>query len=157
MNAKLREYRKLFQSMIQENDPGIIDNSSRAHAKVILQELIRSAKNEILIQCSHMACDIYGDSDTQRLLKEAIQKGVKLSIAVRDICPDTENFCEELEKQLPGTVHCHTSVFPSDFCVVDHKRFRLETDQNNGKAYVSANNTIISERLCEIYFSSLPA
>lgn len=157
MNAELREYRKLFQQMIQDNDPGIINNSSRAHAKVILQELIRSAQKEILIQCSHLARDIYGDKTTQQLLSEAISRGVTVSIAIRDACPDAANFCADLMRQFPASIHCNTTVFPSDFCVVDTLRFRLETDQDNGKAYVCANNTEISTRLREIYTSTVAA
>ncbi len=157
MNAELREYRELFQQMIQDNDPGIIDNSSRAHAKVILQELIRSAQEEILIQCSHLAQDIYGDANTQQLLKAATQRGVLVSIAIRDACPEADTFCNEMRQTFPDIIHCNTSVFSSDFCVVDSRRFRLETDQDNGKAYVCANNVVISERLREIYNSKIPA
>lgn len=157
MNPELREYRKLFQQMIQDNDPGIIDNSSRAHAKVILQELIRSARKEILIQCSHLAQDIYGDENTQQLLKEATKRDVRVSIAIRDACPEADTFCNEMRQNFPGIIHCNTSVFNSDFCVVDARRFRLETDQENGKAYVCANNVTISERLREIYHSVIAA
>lgn len=157
MNSTLSEYRKLFQQMIQDNDPGIIDNSSRAHAKVILQELIRSAREEILIQCSHLAQDIYGDKDTQRLLQEAIGRGVRVSIAIRDACPEAYAFCNEMRQVFSNIIHCNTSVFSSDFCVVDSRRFRLETDQENGKAYVCAYNVTISERLREIYHSVIAA
>ena len=157
MNSELREYRKLFQQMIQDNDTGIINNSSRAHAKVILQELIRSAQTEILIQCSHLARDIYGDKETQELLKNAITRGLRVSIAIRDACPEADTFCNEMRQNFPDKIRCNTSVFSSDFCVVDSRRFRLETDQDNGKAYVSANNVVISERLKEIFNSAIPA
>lgn len=157
MNAELREYRKLFQQMIQENDSGIIDNSSRAHAKVILQELVRSAKHEILIQCSRLAKDIYGDLETQRLLMNALQNGIRVSIAIRDSIPETECFCTDLDTRFPGTVHRHTSVLPLDFCVVDGKRFRLEKDKTLGTAFVCANNVNISSKLQAIYNSEIAA
>lgn len=157
MNAELREYRKLFQKMIDQDDPAIIGNNSRAHAKVILQELIRSACTEILIQCSHMAKDIYGDNETQKLIKAAIHRGINVTIAVRDACPESDSFCKELEKNCPSAVHCNTSVFPVDFCVVDGKRFRLEQDQEQGAAVASANSETIATQLREIFVQNLAA
>lgn len=157
MNAELREYRKLFQQMIQDDDTGIIDNNSRAHAKVILQELVRSAKTEILIQCSRLARDIYGDPETQSLLINALQNGIRVSIAIRDQIPDTEDFYATLENRFPGSVHRHTSVLSLDFCVVDGKRFRLEKDKELGTAFVSANNTTISHKLQTIFNEEIAA
>ena len=53
-------YKNDFVKKIEEDSPEWIDNISREHACIIIQEIIRASVNYVYIQCSKLASDIYG-------------------------------------------------------------------------------------------------
>ena len=153
MDIILQAYRERFVEMIRENDPEIVDNSSRLHARIIIQELIRHASETVFIQCTNFASDIYGDPETQGILRDALQRGVQVRIAVRNSVPHAEAFANELNDLAHDTVRSGENVFANDCCVVDRKRFRLERDKKERTAYVCAYNPPLAEKLAG-YFES---
>lgn len=150
MDKILQVYRNTFVSLIKGNSPEIFDNSSRLHAKVIIQELIRHAERTVRIQCTNFATDIYGDSETQAIIKDAICRGVEVKIVVRRL-PQENLFADELNRLREGTVTKEKDLWRTDFCVVDSMRYRLERDGVVGSAYVCAYDTEVSELLENIF------
>lgn len=134
--------------MINEDNPGVLDNYNRKHAIIVLQELFRAAKESIYIQCSHFSKDIYENSTTQDLLREAINNdAIKVKILVRDKLAACADFAKEINEKRPETIIFNKSCHTLDFCVVDKKRFRLEKDTDKGSAYVCTFNEKLSSLL----------
>ncbi len=160
MDTSLSIYRSVFVRLIEADSESIIENNSPEHAKVILQELVRCAVKSVFILCTHFSKAVYGDADLQTAILDAIDRGVSVSIAVRDKNPQEAEFFRKLRKMesekcrlFEGLLENESHpVFPSDFCIVDGKRFRLERDQDKGTAFVCANNTEVVERL-EVWFN----
>lgn len=147
MDKSLENYRELLCKMINEDNPGIIDNKSRQHAIIVIQEFIRSANEKIFIQCTHLSEDIYGNQTTQNLIRDAINRGVNVRILVRDKSPVCASFANEINAASRDTIIYPKACHQLDFCVIDGKRFRLEKDTNKGTAFVGTNNTEIAQSL----------
>ena len=144
----LAAYRSLFKEMIREDCPDVLNNRSRDHALVIVQELISSAEESVHILCSKLSRDIYGDSKTMQAIEQALSKGVEFYVYIRTPYPESEE-CHRLLKTYQANVK--TEYQPkenvNDFCVVDKKRYRKEINQTQGEAIVCANDTIESTKL----------
>lgn len=151
MKNTLARYRDLFRSMIEQNSPTPISNESRLHAAIIIQELVRSAKETVFIQCSNLAPDVYGNSETIREIREAISRGVKFKVAVRGKSPQAKALYEILADSSSSCIQLGTQVFTKDFCVVDGKRARVETDAVIGKAVASAYDEELGSLLNAIF------
>lgn len=148
-------YREKFVELIRTNSTEVYSNHSRLHAGIIIQELIRHAENYLYIQCSNFASDIYGNKETQRLLKNAIERNVCVKIAVRNE-PCEKDFADELNKMKEDTVIRNLSVSENDFCVTAPYRYRRETDKKKGVAEVCANGKEVAEDLVNSFVSHFP-
>lgn len=146
MNLILQVYRSTFVRMLKTRNSGILSNSSREHAKVILQELFRFARKRILLQCSKFAKDIYCDKETQDLIKGALRRGVNVHIFIREAKADSNDFASELNSLVPGTVKVGETLSRTDFCAADDA-YRIEMDETRGKALVCANAPHITQKL----------
>lgn len=157
MDPLLVIYREMFVKMINSDSTEIIDNSSRDHAKIIIQELVKHASCSIYMQCSNLAACVYEDKETIEIFKDAIDRGVKVTIAVResDNKIDARDFYEFIEQKQKSnnnvTIMKQKSVYKSDFCVTDSKRFRLEKDNEQATAYVCANCKEIASLLESVF------
>lgn len=157
MKNALSRYRELFRSMIEQNDPTPISNESRLHAAIIIQELVRSAKESVYIQCSRLAPDVYGNPDTLKEIKNAINRGVKFKVAVRNQIPETGELYKMLSFIDKSFISLGQQVYEKDFCIVDGKRFRLETDAVLGKAVVCAYDVELGHKLNKLFLSNYKA
>lgn len=153
MIDSLQTYREFFVRLLKEGSSDIIPNSSRLHAKVIIQELCRYAQERLLLLCSNLAEDVYGDTETQTVLKDAVKRVKDVRVYVKAETPECLQFAKELNSIRPGTVFWgfQTSGL-HDFCVSDNA-FRLERDEISGTAYVCANDEDIAKDL----YGLLPA
>ncbi len=140
---RLEIYRKLFARHIEEDSPLYIENGSRAHASVVISELVKSAEKEILIQCTEFNSDVY-DSDMITLLNDAADRVDVVKIAIRKKAAD-----DALVKQLSSSIEVLEGAdkLSVDFCVVDGKRFRLELDAKKREATACANDPDLGARL----------
>lgn len=144
----LAAYRSLFKEMIEKDYPDVLNNRSRDHAMVIIQELISSAEESVYILCSRLSRDIYGDSKTMRSIEQALSKGVEFHVYIRTPYPESEE-CYRLLMTYQATVQTGYQTNPNinDFCVVDKKRYRKEVNQTQREAIVCANDKSGSEKL----------
>lgn len=149
-NPYLKAYREEFVKMITTNSKEEYSNHSRLHANIIIQELVRHARKFAYIQCSDFAQDIYGDPETQAIIKNAIAQNVDVRIAVRNAIQSAE-FASALNEMREGTVRAFTSVSELDFCVTDPYRYRKEVDKVKGEAKVCANGPTIANELVECF------
>lgn len=153
MNLDLSIYRDLFVNLIDTNDPTVIQNNSPAHARIIIQELVRHAQESVHILCTHFSRTVYDDPAIQNAITDAINRGVAVHIAVRDNFPQAAEFFVRLQACRPENceylagIQANSNALGNDFCVVDSRRYRLERDQQKGTAFVCANDPTISDRL----------
>lgn len=89
--------------MIREDCPDVLNNRSRDHALVIVQELISSAEESVHILCSKLSRDIYGDSKTMQAIEQALSKGVEFYVYIRTPYPESEE-CHRLLKTYQANV-----------------------------------------------------
>ena len=140
-------YKNDFVKKIEEDSPEWIDNISREHACIIIQEIIRASVNYVYIQCSKLASDIYGTTETKDLIVDAMNRGVKIRIAVRSSVPEARDCYDILNLKGGAEVHLLCKCSNNDFCISDNKRFRYETDAENRHAKVCANDPEMVENL----------
>jgi len=149
--SALRLYRELFAKQIQENNPIFINNGSRAHASIIISELVKSADKKVFIQCSHFNDDVY-DADMIVTLNDAVARGCEVKIAIRE-SSSNKILISNLDSKV--AVLKTTDTFPQDFCVVDAKRFRLEIDAEAREAVACAFDENFGGKLDEIFKMAL--
>lgn len=149
-NALLR-YRELFRSMIEQNNPAPISNESRLHAAIIIQELVRSAKESVYIQCSRLAPDVYGNPETLKEIKDALARNVKFRVAVRSNFPQTTELYEILTLAPNADIQLGREVYSWDYCVVDGRRVRFETDAVLGRAVAVAFDEELGSLLTQTF------
>lgn len=143
--------------MIEQNDPTPISNESRLHAAIIIQELVRSAKERVCIQCSRLAPDVYGNPDTLKEIKEALNRGVEFKVAVRSKFPLTKELYEVLALAPNADIQLGREVYGKDYCVVDGKRVRFEKDAVLGKAVAIACDAELGSLLTKAFNRGYPA
>lgn len=150
MIDSLQTYREVFVRLLREGSGDIVPNCSRLHAKVIIQELCRHAQDRFLLLCSNFAEDVYGDTETKNVLKEAVKRVKNARVYVKSENPECLLFAKELNSIRPGTVAWgYKTSGLNDFCVSDNA-FRLERDEISGTAYVCANDKDIADGLYEL-------
>ena len=150
-NNQLQAYRNVFRTMIRENDTNIIDNISSDHAVVIIQELIRSAEKHVSIICQKLSSYVYGNDETLRVIEDAISRGVRFDVIIKERCPESEK-CASLIGDVK-TLGALSKIDIPDFCVVDSSRFRFETDSKKRTAKVCAFNRDLGLKMQETFDS----
>lgn len=144
----LSPYRELFKKMLRENYEQEADNNSREHAKILIQELISVAQKEVVILCTHLSNDVYGNERTLNAIGEALNRGVQFHVYIRDFTPECQK-CFNLLTNNGSKIYLGYRKKPeqNDFCVVDGIRYRRELNQNQGSAKVCAFGKDIAQQL----------
>ena len=149
----LANYRESFRKMIEADNPEVISNISTEHAIVILQELIQSAQKSVYIVSHKLSSDVYKNELLEKIIEN---KGntVQFCIATRSDFPESQECFETLEKgnkirYFKVRKNFEEKLF--DYCVVDTKRFRLETDPEERKAIVCAYDTEMGQKLVDLF------
>ena len=152
-NNQLQAYRNVFRTMIRENDTNIIDNISSDHAVVIIQELIRSAEKRVSIICQKLSSYVYGNDETLRVIEDAIKRGVRFDVIIKERCPESEKCASLIGNVKTLRDRDLSKIDIPDFCVVDSRRFRFETDSKKRTAKVCANNEMLGRKMQEAFDS----
>lgn len=150
--SSLDKYRELVREMIQQNDPDLLSNISTAHAKIIVQELIRSAQSHVRIVCSRFAEDVWDDKDTLDAIDETcagLTPKVIFKVATKTGFPEATKCVTKLKNY--GCEFFNAPEDIPDFCVVDGERFRVETDMENRKAQVCFYDKTLGSILNSIF------
>ena len=148
----LANYRESFRKMIEADNPEVISNISTEHAIVILQELIQSAQQSVHIVSHKLSSDVYGNEQLEKIITKKVNC-VQFHIAVRSNFLESQECFKSLEKNqikyFKVKKEFKEKLF--DYCVVDAKRFRLETDPKERKAVVCACDTEMGEKLVNLF------
>ena len=153
-DAVLELYRTTVRTMLANNKPGVVPNASHRHASIIIEELIRSAKQSFFAYCGKMSCDVWTEAIREQL-RLAISRGVDVQIVLTDAV--------EVPPFLNGRVHIlnlenlgdYRGAYESiqHFAVVDGKHLRMEKDPATREAVFAANRPDFAVELEKIFCS----
>ena len=151
-DAVLELYRTTVRTMLANDKPGVVPNASYRHASIIIEELIRSARQSFFAYCGKMSRDVWTEAIREQL-RLAISRGVDVRIVLTDAV-DVPPF-------LNGRVHIlnleklgdYRSAYESiqHFAVVDGKHLRMEKDPATREAVFAANNPDFAVELEKIF------
>ena len=142
-------YRDMFRFMLKSGSTKRMCNDSKDHARILIEELLRSAKSDVLIFCRHLGNDVWDDANVLFALREALARGVKFSVLLQ-VDPDGGN-----DNRALAILKSHSIVVKktnddsvqNNFVVVDGKSYRLEEDVNARSGCACANDPTEAERL----------
>lgn len=149
-DAVLALYRTTVRNMLASDKPGVVPNSSFKHASIIIEELVRCAKQRISAFCEKLSSEVWTPSVIDQL-QEAIKNKVDIRIVLNtkpDVPPP------------PFLVPCIRLLVAEDsapveklghFTVVDGKSLRLEEDRTTRKALFAANLPQVARELDRIF------
>lgn len=133
-------YRLMFKRIIAESLPTRVNNNSPDHAAVLIDELIRSAKDSVVIYCRAMTADVWGRPNVVSAILRAMNARVRFRIVTQQKPEDTESF-RLLDQYERAEFRLYAQEgLNMNFVLVDGKRFRVEPDSNERHGYAYANN-----------------
>ena len=154
VDAVLELYRTTVRNMLASDKPGLVPNASYRHASIIIEELIRSARQSFFAYCGKMSCDVW-TVEVMEQLRLAISRGVDVHIVMTDAV--------EVPPFLNGRVHtlnldkqgAYREACESiqHFAVVDGKSLRMEKDPATREAVFAANKPDLAGELEKIFCS----
>lgn len=147
-------YRSLVRHLVQEGSSRLIENDSVCHARVIIAELIFSAKVSIDIFCNRLAPEVWADPTIVEAVKKAILSGVSIRL-ITSHAPVDSSLLRLLEQSKVTRV-----IFPEgeslpNFIVVDSKAYRVEVDEERKQGVACANGGDEARRLAEVFLKML--
>lgn len=164
----MTRYHKYVESLRREVSPEIFLNSSSEHAKIVLAELLKSAKNEVLIISRNLSSDITNDENYLAVLENFLERvpertaeNKPFQIILTDYNEQVfkaSKVCQKLSKHdkkvalykaEPELFLLHGS--PVNFAVVDKQAYRFEYDIDKRAAVCSFYQTTEANGLAKIF------
>lgn len=142
-------YRDMFRLMLKSGSTKRICNDSKDHARILIGELLRSAKSNVLIFCRHLGNDVWDDANVLFALREALARGVNFSVLLQ-IDPEggTDNRALAILKSHNVVVKkTNDDTVQKNFVVVDGRAYRLEEDVKARSGCACANDPTEAEKL----------
>lgn len=153
-DAVLELYRTTVRNMLANDKPGVVPNASYRHASIIIEELVRSAKQSFFAYCEKLSSDVWSRRVLDQL-QAAIIRGVEVRIILT----------EEPDSDMPDFMKGHIKILRisqlgenqasyeaiEHFAVVDGKSLRLEQNKRTREALFAANRPDVAHELEEIF------
>lgn len=153
--TNLDVYRRQVSAAVNSNLSTPFPNASMRHARIIVEEFVKSALERIDILCGCFSRDVYGnDAVMEGIFTDAIRnRGVKVRILHCAEYIDSQGLVEVI-RNLEGEVRQVTSLLekePMHFLVVDSKRYRIEVDESTREAIACAYSPVEGARLSNLF------
>jgi len=153
-SPELVMYRSVFRLMLKADGERILQNDSKSHAIVLIEELIRHATKEVYIYCTRLDDTVWGVPSVLDSIDEAFNRKVTFHVLTREVVPD-ETLALKSFKQHDckiGQAHLENgNVIVENFLVVDGKSFRFESAPQERKGFVCVNNPEVAMTLINIF------
>lgn len=130
-------YEARIQVYIEQGTKASIENGSRLHALALLRKFIADSKESVMIYAKSFKADIYNDWGLYKIVCEAIDRGVKFSVAIQEKTPDKGSallwsLLRSHFREQVGSVSSIEGIEQiKNFFVVDDRFIRLEDDQES--------------------------
>lgn len=147
----LEAFRHMVKLFIEIDSPATISNDNSDHAKIILEELFRSAKETAYVYCGHVSNEVWGSEAIARAIDEAVSRKVNVQFIVQhpEDIPIDSAVAAFLRKEKRIHSSPKFSALGTHFAVFDGKRYRLEKDDAAKSATVCMCNEASAGRLKE--------
>lgn len=148
----LESFRRMVKLFIEIDSPATISNNNRDHAKIILEELFRNAKDTAYVYCGRISNEVWGGTSVALAIIDALNRGVNVQFVVQhpEEIPEDSAVVDILRKH--GRIHSSEKFaeIGTHFAVFDGKRYRLEKDDEAKSASVCMNSVATAGKLKEI-------
>lgn len=136
--SELEIYEATLRKGIDAGYTEIFSNSSPEHAAIIFKVFCETAKDTIRIYCGKLSKMVYGTLGEQ--IKAAADRGVNIQVLTAATAPESAETAAVLQS-LNAIRHVDENAAAKlpHFAVIDSKRYRIETDANQRRAFVCAN------------------
>jgi len=163
MQDEISHYKKLVANLADDPSSPTIQNRGLPHAEIILETLLRNAKNEVLILTTDLEGPIYRSNSVVEGIKRFLDRNPDARLkAILDEAVAQDNplhellnvYARQIAVRRRGNSTAKKSK-PPHFMLVDGVSFRLETgDQMSPTAIAQFNNRELGHQI-EILFDSL--
>ncbi len=153
-DQSVRAYANGIRDLFEADSDSLISNGEHEHAKALYTEFFKNAKKEVRMLCSELKAVCFDDTDLVEAAKAAIKNNkVKLLILVQqDKSIEPSAFLNMLkETETPIYTSERAKKVKQNFCVMDHKSFRIEPDREKPQAVASVNRPDIAEELWDTF------
>lgn len=147
----LEAFRQMVKLFIEIDSPATISNNNSDHAKIILEELFRSAKETAYVYCGHISNEVWGGDTMAAVIDRAVRNNVKVRFIVQkpnEIPKDSAVAAFLKERNLICSSE-KFSALGTHFAVFDGKRYRLEKNDEAKSATVCMCNEASAGKLKE--------
>lgn len=135
-------YRQIVRRMLSEGSRNAIPNSSKAHASIILEEMLKASKFVFVAYSGGLAKDVWNDAVLDQIVAAA-GRGVNVQIVIARASKDhVREDVREFVTCIPEGIGAETRreiESLGHFSVAD-AAFRLETDRGARKAVFCAHD-----------------
>lgn len=137
MNQALTEYRNSLRSRIANKNSDLFENPSPAHARIVIDEFLRAAKESVYIYCGQLSSLIYGELVPS--FQNLLERGIKVQVIIEKEKAETEAIAAMLceKNAIKQSKMASVGDIPH-FILVDGKRYRMELNDDKKSALVCA-------------------
>ena len=154
-------FRYMVRRFIAIDSPNLIENSSPAHARILLEEMFANAKTSAYVYCGCISSVVWGGKGLADAVRTAISRGVDVRFIVQhpENIPSDSVVAAALREY--GADRIHTSLkfaqVGSHFAVFDDKMYRFERNDGDKKAIACVNAPDTARLLRELAQAMLKA
>ncbi len=143
VHSDVDPFRYMVRRFIAIDSPNLIENSSSAHARILLEEMFANANTSAYVYCGRISNAVWGGKGLADAVRAAIARGVDVRFIVQhpeDIPPDSV-VAEALREHGADAIHTSREFaqLGSHFAVFDDKMYRFERDDGDKKAIACVN------------------
>ncbi len=161
------DYKKAIKFYAENNENFEFGNKNAEHASIVISQLFKFAKEEILIYSGTLNSDVTDNSNLIKQVNKYLESGKKLYL-ILDELPSESNMSEVLKQIIESVNNPSRNVKykvdsenkfsqslitlfhdkkPHHFIVVDKVAYRIETDKNKYEAFGNFNDSKIATLL----------
>ncbi|MDD6029810.1 MAG: hypothetical protein PUE68_03230 [Kiritimatiellae bacterium] len=154
VNSVLWFYRQTVRTLLEKGDTDMIPNSSKDHASIILQEMLKFARTSFRAYSGGLARDVWNDGVLDEIVAAA-NRGVDVRIVVAKgsadgIREDVRRFVTCVPASLDAGMREKIESV-DHFSVADARAIRIENDRAARKAVFCANNPAVADLLAKTH------
>lgn len=150
----LDPFRYMVRRFIAIDSPNLIENSSPAHARILLEEMFANAKTSAYVYCGCISNKVWGEKALADAVRAAIARGVNVRFIVQhpEDIPSDSAVAAVLREHGEDMIHSSQrfASLDSHFAVFDDKMYRFETSAAEKTAKACVNDPGTSRLLREL-------
>lgn len=152
-------FRYMVRRFIEMESPNLIQNSSPAHARILLEEMFANARESAYVYCGCISDTVWGGEELAAAIRAAIGRGVTVRFIVQhpEKIPEGSAVAAVLRQHGAGMIHSSAlfATWNSHFAVFDEKMYRFEKRDDDKTAIACVNGPDTARKLRDLALSML--